>query len=103
MGLTIRRTDGMPLPATPKTITEGDDPVLDARIKVGLAAARLNRDWLSAHWADLMPQARGKYVVVANQTAHLADSVREALDWADAQEPRDPGRILDFVPLHDRV
>lgn len=100
MPLTVHRTDGLPIPE-PKVVSEATDPELAARIKEALESHGRNTAWLSAHWDDLMPQARGRYVAVANQTAHLAESVAEARAWIDSQ-PRDPGTIIEFVPLHER-
>jgi hypothetical protein len=37
-----------------------------------------NSDWLQSHWADLLPQARGKHLAVAGQEAFIADTPEEA-------------------------
>lgn len=44
-------------------------PVEVARSKVQDERAKRNSDWLQSHWADLLPQVRGKFVAVAGQEA----------------------------------
>jgi hypothetical protein len=56
-----------------------------------------NSDWLEAHWSDLLPQARGKHVVVAGEEAFLADSPEEARAMAKAAHPDDDGAFGRYV------
>jgi len=53
-------------------IEEINDPVEVARCKAQDERGRRNSDWLQAHWADLLPQSRGKFVAVADQEAFIA-------------------------------
>ncbi|MGZ3397420.1 MAG: hypothetical protein ACXVB2_25215 [Isosphaeraceae bacterium] len=46
-------------------IEEINDPVEVARCTAQDERGRRNSDWLQAHWADLLPQARGKFVAVS--------------------------------------
>ena len=43
-----------------------------------------NLNWLTANWATLLPQARGRFVAVAGQESFLADSAAAAWAWARA-------------------
>jgi hypothetical protein len=59
--------------------------------------ARKNWDWLQNHWSDLLPQAHGKFVAVANEEAFLADTLDAALNWVRLTHPEDTGHIVEFV------
>jgi hypothetical protein len=59
--------------------------------------AKLNRDWLESHWADILPEARGKFVAVAGQEAFIADTDAEAWARAKAAHPEDRGAISRYV------
>jgi hypothetical protein len=59
--------------------------------------AKLNSDWLEAHWADILPQARGKFLAVAGQEAFIADTHEEAWTRAKAAHPEDRGAISQHV------
>lgn len=78
-------------------IGEITDPAECARIHARIKRAERNLDWLSGHWSDLMPQARGKFVVVAAQQAHIAESSEEAWAWAKTVHPEDDGAIIQYV------
>ena len=56
---------------------------------------KLNSDWLQAHWADILPQARGKFLAVAGQEAFIADTHEEAR--ARTAHPEDKGAISQYV------
>ncbi len=58
---------------------------------------RRNSDWLQAHWAEVLPQGRGKFVAVAGQEAFIAETAREAWAWVDASHPEDTGAIVRYV------
>jgi hypothetical protein len=77
-------------------IGEITDPAECARIHAGIERAKRNLDWLSGHWSDLLPQARGKFVVAAQQ-AHITESSEEAWAWAKAVHPEDDGAIVQCV------
>ena len=70
-------------------IEEINDPVEVARCKAQDERSRRNSDWLQAHWADLLPQARGKFVAVAGQEAFIADTHEEAWAMARKAHPED--------------
>jgi hypothetical protein len=59
--------------------------------------ARRNREWLQEHWADLRPQARGKFIAVAGQEAFIADTPEEVWRLARAAHPEDNGAISQYV------
>ena len=72
------------------------DPAEIARIQAQDKRQKRNGDWLQAHWADVLPQARGKFLAVAAQEAHVADTPEEA--WAAATHPEDDGALVQYVP-----
>lgn len=53
-----------------------------------------NSDWLEAHWGEVLPQARGKFLAVAGQEAFIADTPAEAWAWAKATHPEDNGAMV---------
>jgi len=59
--------------------------------------ARRNSDWLQAHWAELLPQARGRFVAVAGQEAFIADTGEEARSLAMKAHPADDGALCQYV------
>ena len=59
--------------------------------------AKLNSDWLQAHWADLLPYARGKHLVIAGQEAFVANTPEEAWAMARAAHPDDDGALGRYV------
>jgi hypothetical protein len=73
------------------------DPTETARIRARDERAKRNSDWLQAHWGDLLPQARGKFLAVAGQEAFLADTPEEAWAWAGAAHPEDDGAFVRYV------
>jgi hypothetical protein len=56
-----------------------------------------NSEWLQSHWADLLPQARGKLLAVAGQEAFIADTPEEARALARAAHPEDDGVLSQYV------
>lgn len=62
--------------------------------------ARSNERWLQAHWPELLPQARGRHIAVANQEAFIADTPQEAWARAKAAHPDDNGALLQYVFPH---
>ena len=79
------------------TIEQIDDPEYVARFNAQYEQAKRNSDWLQAHWADVLPEARGKYLVVAGQEAHIADTAEEAWAWAATTHPEDQGALVEYV------
>ncbi|HEX5443835.1 MAG TPA: hypothetical protein VFW87_08405 [Pirellulales bacterium] len=76
---------------------EVTDPTLIARSRVAFALAKLNSDWLAAHWPDLLPSARGQYVAVAGQEALIAGTAQEAWRRAEQAHPEDSGVFVKYV------
>ena len=58
---------------------------------------RRNSEWLQAHWAEVLPQARGKFLAVAGQEPFIADTPAEAWAWVDATHPDDNGAIVRYI------
>lgn len=79
-------------------IEEVTDSAHTARIRAQLERFSRNSDWLAAHWADVLPQARGRHIAVACQEAFIADTPEEALAQARAEHPDDDGLLLRYVP-----
>lgn len=81
------------------------DPKENAAHLAALASFERNCDWLSAHWAELLPQVLGKYLAVANEKPHIGDSLEEVRAWVAANHPDDPGPLLRRVSsfIGDRI
>lgn len=91
-------SEGAKMTFLPKpTFEVVEDPVEAAAIKEQLDRAQRNSDWLQAHWDELLPQARGKFVIVAGQEAFVADTPKDAWDWAARVHPEDNGAIGQYV------
>jgi hypothetical protein len=56
-----------------------------------------NTKWLAAHWADVLPQAHGRFIAVSGQEAFIADTIEEALARAKAAHPDDEGIVSQYV------
>jgi hypothetical protein len=85
-------------PVQPKLLMEEvDDPAEVARFDAQDERARLNGDWLQAHWPELLPRVRGKFLAVAGREAFVAPSPQEALALARAAHPTDDGVIVEYV------
>ena len=78
-------------------IEEVTDPVEIARHHAQAERPRRNSDWLQAHWGDVLPQARGRFLAVAGQQAFIADSEEQARAEARAAHPDDDGLIAQYV------
>ena len=79
------------------TVHEVNDPAETARCRAQNERAKRNNDWLQAHWNELLPQARGKFVAVAGQEAFIADSAGKAWRVARAAHPEDDGAVSQYV------
>jgi hypothetical protein len=82
------------------TIEEVTEPAELARARAQHERTERNLEWLQAHWADLLPQARGKFLVVAGQQAFVADTPEEAWNRAEAAHPEDDGAFIRYVRPH---
>jgi hypothetical protein len=78
-------------------ITEITDPEEVARCQAVREQFQRNGEWLQAHWADVLPQARGKFLAVAGQQAFIAETGEEALALARAAHPDDQGILTQYV------
>ena len=78
-------------------IEEVTDPVQIARSRAQFERARRNSDWLQAHWPELRPRARGRFIAVAGQEAFIADTSEEARNMASAAHPEDNGMLVQYV------
>jgi hypothetical protein len=79
------------------TMEEVSDPAEIARCRDQDERAKRNSRWLQAHWATLLPQARGKFVAVAGEEAFLADTAGDAWRMARIAHPEDDGVISQYV------
>jgi hypothetical protein len=78
-------------------IDEVTDPDEIARILAQHERGRRNSDWLQAHWPEIAPTARGRFVAVAGQEAFIANTPEEARALARAAHPDDDGLIAQYV------
>jgi hypothetical protein len=78
-------------------IEEVNDPSAIARCRAQDEWARRNSDWLQAHWPDLLPHARGRFVAVAGQEAFVADTPEDAWAQARVAHPEDEGALCQYV------
>jgi hypothetical protein len=91
------RVVGRAMPPPEFVIEEVTDPEEIERARAQFARAKLNSDWLQAHWPDLLPAALGKFVAVAGQEAFIADTAEDAWSLATAAHPDDNGVIDQYV------
>jgi hypothetical protein len=82
---------------SPLIMEEVTDPSVVARNRAQYERARRNSDWLESHSAELLPQARGKHLVVAGQEGFIANTVEEAWAMARTAHPDDDGAIGQYV------
>ncbi len=73
------------------------DPNEIARSREQSEQYRKNSRWLQTHWEEILPAARGKFIVVADQEFFLADSPEEAWAWAEKQHPEDRGALVRYI------
>jgi hypothetical protein len=79
------------------TIEVVDDPELNTQLRAEGAQFKKNLEWLASHWADVLPQARGKYIAVAGQEPFIADDAIEAEKLAVAKHPEGKGVLVQYV------
>ena len=82
------------------TIEQINEPAMIALHQAQRERAQRNSDWLQAHWPELLPQARGRFVAVAGQEAFIADTAQEAWSRAKAAHPEDDGVLCQYVFQH---
>jgi hypothetical protein len=58
---------------------------------------RRNSDWLQTHWAEVLPQGRGKFLAVAGQEPFIADTPEAAWAWVATTHPEDDGAIVQYL------
>ena len=58
---------------------------------------RRNSDWLQTHWAEVLPQARGKFLAVAGQEPCIADTPEAAWAWVATMHPEDDGAMVQYI------
>src|SRR5215510_12921683 len=78
-------------------IEEVTDPNEIAHARAQDERHRRNNEWLQAHWADVLPQARGKFLAVAGQEPFIADTPAAAWTWIDAAHQEDDGAIVQYI------
>ena len=78
-------------------IEDVTDPAEVSRFRAQDEWARRNSEWLQAHWAEIVPGARGKFLAVAGQQAYVAATPEEARALATAAHPEDDGIIEQYV------
>jgi uncharacterized protein YbdZ (MbtH family) len=83
---------------SPIIMEEVAEPDRIARARAHDQRLKRNLDWLNAHWDDLLPQARGRYVAVAGQEPFVADTYADAWAMATAAHPDDDGAWGQYVP-----
>jgi hypothetical protein len=81
----------------PFVIEEVTDPAEVARSKTQHEHHKRNTDWLQAHWGDLLPQARGKFLAVANHEAYVAETPEAAWASTEPTYPDDDGAFVQYV------
>ncbi len=73
------------------------DPERIAQSRAQSERFQRNSDWLQAHWPDLLPQARGRFLTVAGQEAFIADTIEESQAIARAAHSDDNGSFGQYV------
>jgi hypothetical protein len=91
------RSSTLALPEPKFVIEEVTDPAAIARSQAQIEHFHRNSEWLQAHWGDLLPQARGKFIAVAGQEAFVADTPQEAWRKAKTAHPEDDGAFSQYV------
>jgi len=76
-------------------IEEVSEPNDIARSQTQDECHRRNSEWLQACWADVLPQARGKFLAIAGQESFIADTAAAA--WVETAHPEDTGAIVRYI------
>lgn len=80
------------------TIEEVTDPQEIAKAQAQCERHRRNVDWLESHWDSVLPQARGRFIAIANQQAFIAETPEQGWDWIRSHHPDDDGGFVHYVP-----
>jgi hypothetical protein len=78
-------------------IEEVSDPDEIRRSRAQDARHHRNSAWVQAHWRDILPQTRGKFIAVAGQEAFIAATPAEAWASVETTHPEDHGAIVRYV------
>jgi hypothetical protein len=78
-------------------VQEVTDAAQIARCRAQHERAQRNSEWLEAHWPELLPKARGKFLAVAGMEAFLADTPEAAWTWATTKHPEDDGAFVRYI------
>jgi hypothetical protein len=89
---------GGELPRLTVEFGEKVDPVEAERRRAQMERSQRNSNWLQAHWADLLPLARDKFVAVAGEEAFIGNTPEEAWAWTRQAHPEDDGATVQYVP-----
>ena len=79
------------------TIEEVSEPSQIARSQARDHCHRRNSEWLQAHWADVLPHARGMFLAVAGQESFIAKTATQARAWVEATHPDDTGAFVHYI------
>ena len=85
------------MPKSTPIVEEIYDADVVSRARLQAERHRRNSRWLQNHWSALLPQARGKFVAVADEEAFIAESPREAWTWVEREHPQDNGAIVRYI------
>jgi hypothetical protein len=73
------------------------DLVEAERRRLQMERSRRNSDWLQSHWAELLPQAQGKFIAVAAEEGFIANTLEEAWDWTRQAHPEGDGAVVQYA------
>src|SRR5258708_4141070 len=76
------------------------DPAHIARSAAQAEKFDRNSRWLKGHWSDVLPQARGKILVIAGEQPFIGDTPEAAWALARAAHPEDNGAFGQYVPAN---
>src|SRR5262245_2723366 len=83
----------------PETTLEINDvpAAVRERNRAETEAYQRNRAWFEANHDRLRPLAMNKYIAVAHQQGHIAETKEEAWAWIKSNHPDDPGAFVQAV------
>lgn len=90
------------MPESSLTVSEATDPEQNARLQAAHAQSQRNLAWMVAHWSELLPRVRGRFLAVAGEEAVIADSDAEARALARAAHPDDQGMFVRHIRQRNR-
>jgi hypothetical protein len=83
--------------STPLVMTEGTDPVENAKFHAQRERFDKNLAWLEPRVPQIYSQNRGKCICVAGQELFVADSGPEVIAMARKAHPEDDGLLLRYI------